>query len=233
MRPAAAALALLLAASMPAAAGSFPGVTAQKDAKAEGYFPLEPDYLKQTGHAFHGGYNAQGFGEKNVGVLVRRQSGGAFDGRYAMAVYGAESDTGVFTEKLVLFMPAGEAVAIGYVAEKRSLLTLCEGEACTVQRYLSDRPTVHFSDLYATIYVTGGGERLIGLRRAAEGGCLVALGDRVTNPQDQAGWDWWQASETHLTLPDGGDATLKGGDHVRCHADPAPGTGASLEFEGS
>jgi hypothetical protein len=226
------ALALLLAAS-PAGAADFPGVTAQKDAKAEGYFQLEPDYLNQTGRAFHGGYNAEGFGAKNVGVLVRRQAAGAFAGRFAMAIYGAEADTGVFTEKLILFVPAGEPVAIGYVAEKRSLMTLCESDSCTVQRYLSDRPTIHFADLYATIYVTGGGERLIGLRRGPEGGCLVALGDRVTNPADQADWDWWQASETHLTLPDGGDATLKGGDHVRCHADAAPATGASLEFEGS
>jgi hypothetical protein len=232
MRRLAAGLALLLAAA-PAGAADFPGVTAQKDAKAEGYFELAPDYVKQTGHAFHGGYNAPGFGAKNVGVLVRHEAAGAFAGRYAMAVYGAEADTGVFTEKLILFVPAGEAVAIGYVAGKRTLMTVCDGDSCTVQRYLSDRPTIHFADLYATVYVTGGGERLIGLKRGPEGGCLVALGDRVTNPADQGDWDWWQASETHLTLPDGGEATLKGGDRVRCHADPAPGTGASLEFAGT
>ena len=95
----------------------------------------------------------------------------------------------------------------------------------------SSQPTIHFTDVYATIYVVDD-RRLIGLRRTAEGGCEIALGDAVTKFSDAPGWDWWRLAATRATLRDGEQATLAGGDVVRCHADPAGTTpaGASLSF---
>ena len=216
-----------LAADAPAAGG----VTAFKDARAEGYFTLDAAYLSQKKPTFNPDYSADGFGLANVHVLVRKADHGAFNGQFGVGVYATDGTSDAPTRKILLFMPAEAPLAITFVKEKRSLLTLCRADECAVQRFLSDRPTIHFADAYATIYVVED-KRLIGLRRTLSGGCEIALGDAVTKFNDTPDWDWWRLAETRASLKDGEQATLEGGDTVRCHADPA-GTqpaSASLEF---
>ena len=227
--------ALLAVGAVPAfvsAADTPAGVTAFKDAKAEGYFTLDAKYLAQKKPTFNPDYSADGFGLANVHVLLRKADQGAFNGQFGVGIYATEGTSDAPTKKFLLFMPADAPLAITYVKEKRSLLTLCHGDECTVQRYLSEQPTIQFTDVYATIYVVDDGKRLIGLRRTADGGCEIALGDAVTKFSDTPDWAWWRLAETKVTLKDGEQATLKSGDTVRCHADPA-GTaapGSSLEF---
>ena len=60
---------------------------------------------------------------------------------------------------------------------------------------------------------------------APAGGCEIALGDAVTKFNDTPDWDWWRLAETRASLKDGEAATLKGGDRVLCHADPAEDAG--------
>ena len=208
------------------------GVTAFKDAKAEGSFKLDLSTVDPKKPFFNPNFSADGFGLANVHVLLRKADQGAFNGQYGVGVYATEGTSNAPTKKFLLFMPADAPLAITYVEEKRSLLVLCQADVCAVQRYLSDRPTIQFTDVYATIYVVDDGKRLIGLRRTAYGGCELALGDAVTKFSDAPDWDWWRLAETRATLKDGEQATLKSGDTVRCHADP-PGTatpGTSLEF---
>jgi hypothetical protein len=235
LRPLLALCALLIVGAAPAgvdAADAPAGVTAFKDAKAEGYFTLDAKYLGQTKPTFHPDYSTDGFGLRNVHVLVRKADHGAFNGQYGVGIYATDGTSDAPTRKFLLFMPADAPLAITYVKEKRSLLTLCHGDECTVQRYLSEQPTIQFTDDYATIYVVEDGKRLIGLRRTADGACEIALGDAVTKFNDAPDWDWWRVAETKATLKDGEQATLKSGDVVRCHADPAGRAtpGSSLEF---
>ena len=208
------------------------GVTAFKDAKAEGSFKFDLSSVDQKKPFFNPNFSADGFGLANVHVLLRKADHGAFNGQYGVGIYATEGATDAPTRKILLFIPADLPLAITYVEEKRSLLTLCQAEICAVQRYLSDRPTIQFTDVYATIYVVADGKRLIGLRRTADGGCEIALGDAVTKFNDAPDWDWWRVAETKATLKDGEQATLKSGDVVRCHADPAGRAtpGSSLEF---
>jgi hypothetical protein len=229
--------ALLALATPPVGAADAPpaGVTAFKDARAEGFFTLDAAYLGQPRPTFHPDFSAEGFGLANVHVLVRKADKGAFSGQYGVGIYATEGTSQAATRKFLLFLPADAALAITYVAQKRSLLTLCHGGECTVQRFLSDRPTIRFTDVLATIYVVEDGKRLIGVRRGADGGCEIALGDAVTKFSDAPDWDWWRLAETRASLKDDETATLKSGDRVLCHADPAdaPTPGASLEFVGS
>jgi hypothetical protein len=216
-----------IAADSPAA-----GVTALKDARAEGNFTLDANYLNQKKPTFNPDFSADGFGLANVHVLLRKADQGAFNGQYGVGIYATEGASAAPTKRFLLFMPTEAPLAITYVKEKRSLLTLCQGDQCTVQRYLSDQPTIQFTDVYATIYVVDDGKRLIGLRRTVSGGCEIALGDTATKFNDVPDWDWWRVAETRAALKDGEEATLKGGDIVRCHADPAgtAAAGSSLEF---
>ena len=208
------------------------GVTAYKDAKAEGSFKLDLAALDPKKPFFNPNFSADGFGLRNVHVLLRKADHGAFNGQYGVGVYATDGTSDAPTRKFLLFMPADAPLAITYVKQKRSLLTLCHGDECTVQRYLSEQPTIQFTEVYATIYVVDDGKRLIGLRRTADGGCEIALGDAVTKFSDTPDWDWWRLAETRTTLKDGEQATLKSGDVVRCHADPAAAAapGSSLEF---
>ena len=230
------ALSMLLtaaAAAVPAAADAPPaGVTAFKDARAEGFFKVDVSQSGPKKPPFNPDYSAEGFGLANVHVLLFRADKGAFNGQFGFGIYAADGSTAAPTRKFLLFLPADAALAITYVVQKRSLLTLCHGDECTVQRFLSDRPTIQFTDVLATIYVVEDGKRLIGVRRGADGGCEIALGDAVTKFSDAPDWDWWRLAETRASLKDGEAATLKGGDRVLCHADPAeaPAPGASLEF---
>jgi len=235
LRPLLAVCTLLAVAAAPAFAGAADapaGVTAYKDARAEGSFKLDLAALDPKKPFFNPNYSADGFGLPNVHVLVRKADHGAFDGQYGVGIYAAEGTTAAPTKKFLLFMPADAPLALTYVKEKRSLLTLCHENECTVQRYLSAQPSIQFTDVYATIYVVDDGKRLVGLRRTADGGCEIALGDAVTKFNDTPDWDWWRLAETKATLKDGEQATLKSGDVVRCHADPAGTTapGSSLEF---
>jgi hypothetical protein len=208
------------------------GVTAFKDAKAEGYFKVDAKYLTQKKPTSNPDYSADGFGLRNVLVLLRKAEQGAFNGQYGVGIYAADGTSEAPNKRFLLFMPADAPLAITYVKEKRSLLTLCNDNECTVQRYLSEQPTIQFTDVYATIYVVEDGKRLVGLRRTADGSCEIALGDAVTKFSDTSDWDWWRLAETKVTLKDGEQATLKSGDVVRCHADPAGAAapGSSLEF---
>ena len=210
------------------------GVTAFKDARAEGSFKIDLGTVDPKKLFFNPNYSANGFGLANVHVLLRKADQGAFNGQYGVGIYATDGTTDVPTRKILLFMPADVPLAITYVKEKRSLLTLCQSDQCTVQRYLSDQPTIHFTDVYATIYVVEDGKRLIGLRRTASGGCEIALGDAVTKFNDAPDWDWWRLAETRASLADGEQTTLKSGDTVRCHADPAgtAAAGSSLELIG-
>jgi hypothetical protein len=236
LRPLLALCALIAAGAAPVCAGAadapIANVTAFKDARAEGYFTLDANYVNQKKPTFNPDYSADGFGLANVHVLLRKADQGAFNGQYGVGVYATDGTSDAPTRKILLFMPADAPLAMTFVKEKRSLLTLCRGDECTVQRYLSDQPTIHFTDVYATIYVVEDGKRLIGLRRTGSGGCEIALGDAVTKFNDAPDWDWWRLAETRATLADGEQATLKSGDTVRCHADPAgtPAAGSSLEF---
>src|SRR5882724_8267589 len=69
--------AFVSAADTPAA-----GVTAFKDAKAEGYFTLDAKYLTQKKPIANPDYSADGFGLANVYVLLRKTDQGAFNGQY-------------------------------------------------------------------------------------------------------------------------------------------------------
>ena len=100
-----------LAADAPAAGG----VTAFKDARAEGYFTLDASYLSQKKPSFNPDYSADGFGLANVHVLVRKADHGAFNGQFGVGVYATDGTSDAPTPKILLFMPAEAPLAITYV----------------------------------------------------------------------------------------------------------------------
>ena len=61
------------------------GVTAFKDAKAEGSFKFDLSSVDQKKPFFNPNFSADGFGLANVHVLLRKADHGAFNGQYGVS----------------------------------------------------------------------------------------------------------------------------------------------------